>query len=423
MMTEKQFRDRFLTLLELEKQQKEIETAIRAIKKTLKTDGGEPLFPTEAPKNLPRGITMRKDGRYMARFMHCGKNYVLYGRDLEKLQVSIEELRYEVKHGLYEKEENITADKWFHIWMEEYKYKQVKATTCKVYETVYSVHIKPYIGNRKLKEIHPLHLQQILNAESEKNSRQTLSGIHIVMNMMFKQAYKNGMIRQNPAERTTLPHLPEDMERRVMTKAEQQIFLQYAENAKYGKLFELALSTGLRSGELRALEWQDIDFGNKTIHVRGTLSYLRGKYYKSSPKSRTSKRDIPMMENVCRILLEQKNVQQESRERSGSAWQPLPGLENLVFTNETGRPLPANSLLYYIKRIQDAIRKDIPDWAPIHPHTLRHTFATRAIEGGMEPQTLKTILGHSSISMTMDLYSHVLPDTKAAQMQKIEGMF
>lgn len=422
-MTEKQFQDQYLKLLELEKQQTEIETAIRAVRETLQSDDGKLLLPAEVPKHLPRGITVRKDGRYMARFMHCGKSYVLYGRDPEKLQVSIEELRYKVKHGLNEKEENITADKWFHIWMEEYKYKQVKATTCKVYETVYSVHIKPHIGNRKLKEIQPLHLQQVLNEESEKNGRQTLSGIYIVMNMMFKQAYKNGMIRQNPAERTTLPHLPENDERRVMTKEEQQIFLQYTGNAKYGKLFELALSTGLRSGEMRALEWQDIDFTNKTIHVRGTLSYLRGKYYKSSPKSRTSKRDVPMMKNVCRILLEQKKAQQESRERTDSVWQPLPGLENLVFTKETGRPLPANSLLYYIKRLQDAIREDFPDWVPIHPHTLRHTFATRAIEGGMEPQTLKTILGHSSLSMTMDLYSHVLPDTKAAQMQKIEGMF
>lgn len=200
-----------------------------------------------------------------------------------------------------------------------------------------------------------------------------------------------------------------------MTKEEQQIFLKYAGYSKYGEVFDIALSTGLRNGELRALEWQDIDFENRIIHVRGTLSYLKGGYFKSTPKSRSSKRDVPMTDHVYHILLSRKKHAAKELFQTGSG--------NFVFTNSEGKPLPANSLLYYINLIQNDIRKDIPDWISIHPHTLRHTFATRAIEGGMEPQTLKVILGHSSLSMTMDLYSHVLPDTKAEQMKKIADMF
>lgn len=402
-------------LLEVEKQLKEIESAVGLLHKKIESEYKNVPSHSPGKQKLPKGITMRKDGRYMARFMYKGKNYVLYGTDLEQLQTAIENLRYEVKNGFYEKERNITVDAWFHIWMNEYKAKQVKPTTCRVYDTTYTIHIKPYIGDEKLKDIRPLHLQQILNTESEKTKQQTLSGIHIVMNMLFKQAFKNGIIPQNPAERTTLPHLPEDVERRVMTIDEQQVFLKYARHSKYGELFETALSTGLRSGELRALEWQDIDFENRIIHIRGTLSYLRGRYYKSTPKSRSSRRDVPMIDNVYQILLSRKKLSVERNFHSD--------LGNFVFTTESGEPLPANSLLYYINRIQDEIKKDIPEWNPIHPHTLRHTFATRAIEGGMEPQTLKAILGHSSISMTMDLYSHVLPDTKAEQMKKIARMF
>ena len=109
--------------------------------------------------------------------------------------------------------------------------------------------------------------------------------------------------------------------------------------------------------------------------------------------------------------------------RLGDKWTPLDGLDNLVFTNEFGSVVTLNTMQYYMRHIQDTIRRDGTEFAPIHIHTLRHTFATRAIEAGMQPQVLKTILGHSSLAMTMDLYSHVLPDTKTEEMQKIANLF
>ena len=109
--------------------------------------------------------------------------------------------------------------------------------------------------------------------------------------------------------------------------------------------------------------------------------------------------------------------------RLGDKWAPLDGLDNLVFTNEFGSVVTLNTMQYYMRHIQDMIRRDGTEFAPIHIHTLRHTFATRAIEAGMQPQVLKTILGHSSLAMTMDLYSHVLPDTKTEEMQKIANLF
>ena len=109
--------------------------------------------------------------------------------------------------------------------------------------------------------------------------------------------------------------------------------------------------------------------------------------------------------------------------RLGDKWTPLDGLDNLVFTNEFGSVVTLNTMQSYMRHIPDMIRRDGTEFAPIHIHTLRHTFATRAIEAGMQPQVLKTILGHSSLAMTMDLYSHVLPDTKTEEMQKIANLF
>ena len=374
-------------------------------------------------RKLPKGITKRKDGRYMARFQYEGENYILYGRELNKLILQIEDLKYEVRHGLYEKEQNILVGTWFRTWMEEYKLNQVKPTTYDLYERTYDGHIKPYIQKRKLKDIRPEHIQRIFNTEAKKVKQQTLTRIQVILNGMFQQAYKNGIIQKNPVKRTTLPKLREDLERRVMTMEEQELFLEYAKKTYYGDIFEVALSTGMRKGELLALEWTDIDFENRIIHVTGTIIRTGGRYCKGSPKSSTSKRDIPMLNNVYSILKKRRKELSEVKLLLGKLWKPLDGLDNLVFTNEFGSLVTLNTMQYYMKHIQELIRRDGIEFEPIHIHTLRHTFATRCIEQGMQPQVLKTILGHSSLAMTMDLYSHVLPDTKHEEMQKIENLF
>lgn len=377
----------------------------------------------ENKKKLPRGITKRKDGRYMARFQYEGENYTLYGSDPDKLLERIEDLKYEVRHGIYEKEQNITVDSWFSTWMEEYKRHQVKPTTYDLYERTYMGHIKPYIQKKKLRDIRPEHIQRILNAESKVVKRQTLTRIHVILNGLFRQAYKNGIIQKNPVERSTLPKLREDAERRVMTREEQALFMRYAKQTYYGDIFEVALSTGMRKGELLALEWSDVDFNNRMIHVTGTLIRVNSRYVKGTPKSKTSRRDIPMLDNVYAILRRRRRELLELKVKLGDKWTPLDGLDNLVFTNEFGSVVTLNTMQYYMRHIQDMIRRDGIEFEPIHIHTLRHTFATRAIEAGMQPQVLKTILGHSSLAMTMDLYSHVLPDTKTEEMQKIANLF
>ena len=372
---------------------------------------------------LPKGITVRKDGKLMGRVQYEGERYTLYDTDLNTLQKRMEDLKYELRHGIFEKEQNITVDSWYHTWMTEYKKNQVKPTTFDLYERTYEGHIKGYIGKRKMKDIRPEHIQRIFNVEAKRVKRQTLTRIKVILNGVFKQAYKNGIIQKNPVERTTFPRIREETERRVMTKDEQQLFLKYTKRTYYGKIFEVALATGMRNGELRALEWSDIDFENRMIHVTGTLIYTNGEYKKGSPKSRTSKRDIPMLDNVYHILKEHRKEQLELKMKLGADCRPIKGLENLVFTTEFGIAINGTSMQYYMKHIQEMIRRDGKEFEPIHIHTLRHTFATRCIENGMQPQVLKTILGHSSLSMTMDLYSHVLPDTKVEEMKKIANCF
>ena len=168
-------------------------------------------------KKLPAGVTFRKDGSYMGRVQIDNERYTLYDTDLDNLLKRLEDLRYELRHGIYEKEQNIVVNVWFHTWMEEYKKNQVRPTTYDLYERTYELHIKKYIGNRKMKDIRPEHIQRLLNKESTKVKKQTLSRINVILNGFFKQAYKNGIIRKNPVERTNFPKMTEEFKRRVRT--------------------------------------------------------------------------------------------------------------------------------------------------------------------------------------------------------------
>lgn len=375
-------------------------------------------------KKLPPGIVMRPDGRYMGRFSFNGERYNLYDKDLKELKKKLANLKYEVEHGLFAKQENITVSGWFDIWIKEYKEPTVKKGTVGVYRDNFNSYLKDTIGKKKLKDIRPEHIQKIYNDLNKKGySRNTVELVSVVLSGMYKQAIKNKIIRENPVPLATLPRLEEKKEPRVMTVDEQRTFMEYSKDSYLHDMFELALATGMRSGELRGLQWKDIDFKNNLIHVTGTLVYVNNEYVMDTPKTPTSRRDIPMLDNVVYLFKQRKTRQSEGRLKLGDKWKSKEGLENLVFTTETGYPINRDMLKQEVNRVIDNIRKDNPNYEHITPHTFRHTFATRCIENGMPPQVLKTLLGHSKLSMTMDLYSHVLPNTKAIEIQRIANLF
>lgn len=375
-------------------------------------------------KKPPPGITIRPDGRYMGRFRFDGERYTVYDLELKEVKRKLANLKYELEHGLFAKQENITVSGWFDIWIKEYKEPTVKQGTVGVYKDNFNSYLKGIIGKKKLKDIRSEHIQKIYNDLNKKGySRNTIELVSVVLSGMYKQAIKNKIIRENPVPLATLPKAEEHKEPRVMTVNEQKQFLEYAKDSYLHDMFELALSTGMRSGELRGLEWKNIDFKNKIIHVYRTLVYVNNDYHLDTPKTASSRRDIPMLDNVVTLLKQRKKKQAEDRLLLGDKWRSKEGLENLVFTSETGYPINRDMLKQEVNRVIDNIHKDKVKFEHITPHTFRHTFATRCIENGMPPQVLKTLLGHSKLSMTMDLYSHVLPNTKAVEIQRIANLF
>lgn len=397
---------------------------------------------TSAQKNktqLPKGISKRADGRYQARFTFQGERYTLYDRDLKVLQKKLADTKYEMEHGIYLDGKSMTLDRFFHTWLSEIKENTVKENTISVYLEIYKVHIGPQLGSLQVGSITKLTVQRLLNSMQKNGlSANTLAKTKAILYSVFKEAMENRMISYNPCENITIRR--EKNERRVLSFDEQKLLLDAISGSRYEPLCLLALSTGLRIGELSGLRWSDIHFAEKTLTVERTYVYLhdvkthRMKDVFHSPKTKNSTRTIRLLDSMILMLTEHKKNQEAEKQRLGELWQPVEGGEDLVFTTKNGKPVRglnvSETLNHYIDQInareEEQARLENREPVPfdrITPHTLRHTFATRAFESGIPPKVVQQILGHSSLEMTMDLYTHVTEDVQSREIQKLSHVF
>ncbi|MBR5129222.1 MAG: site-specific integrase [Firmicutes bacterium] len=365
-------------------------------------------------RKLPKGVR-QKGSRFEGRVTYQEKTYSVYGDTVKETQTKMTELKYKLEHGVFVEKSKLTLDQWFDTWIEEYKKNQVKIGTYTNYKNYYRCMLKERLGSRYIADIRGEHIQKLYNDYvKEDYSLTAIKSTAIILNGCFKQAVKNGLIEKNPVLNTELPRRKEKKVKEAMTKEQQTLFMEYAKDSYLYNLFAIMLRTGMRIGELQALKYSDINRKNNVIEVRRTLKYIVGiGYLEDTPKTRTSKRDIPLTTATLQLFENQKK--QWSRK--------IGNINGYIFTNEKGEPLSRDKVQGEIDRIVKRIRKDGYEFNHISPHIFRHTFATRAIEAGMQPQVLKTIMGHSSLAMTMDLYSHVMEDVKVNEMEKIDIAF
>lgn len=381
-------------------------------------------------KELGKGLNQRKDGRYQARFT------TLNGKRVEKNFDKIKEARNwldEEKHKLnLLNSNNITVDEWFNYWIRNYKEGIVADNTKKNYSNRYEYNIKKTIGDMELTDVKQIHCQQVLKKmiEDGKYAYGTIELTAITLHALFKSAFENGYIVRNPADSLKIKKRDindDENDKRVLTRNEQKEFIQYAKKSIYYNAFSLVLETGLRAGEIGGLQWSDIDFESGFLYVKRTLlqDSKKGGFYFGVPKSKTSKRKIPLTENAKAILYDQQKLQYKLKNQSikwHNEW------NGLVFTTINGNPVGASTfritMIRIVKNINkdreaDALGKTYNIFEHCYMHSLRHTFATRCIEKGVQPKTLQKILGHSSIQITMDLYVHVTDEHLEEELDKM----
>lgn len=373
-------------------------------------------------KELGEGITQRKDGRYQARYTdRFGNRKTIYSCNLMELR---KEFAKAVANdsNLSNVRKNMTVNDWHTIWMDVYKEKNVRGNTKRTYTFIYKNLIEPYIGNRLLTSLVKSDIQRVIDATYDTGySRSTQTRAKTIMNDMFQRAIEDDLLLNNPCSGIKV-HGECNSERTALTLDDQKTFFEFCKNTFYENLFVVAVNTGLRPGELFALNENDIDFENRVIHVTKTLVYqkypedLKKSYHVEPPKTKSSIRNVPM-NSVCMDYIKR---QMSLRERYFDC-ENDECIDYLFFTKYR---TPMNSNIYtcairsIVNRINDT-RTDSKKFRMFTGHTFRHTFATRCFENGIDGKTVQAYLGHSTINMTLDLYTHVTDEKSLLDIEKI----
>ncbi len=317
--------------------------------------------------------------------------------------------------GVFIEPASIYLNDFLNRWLEEIAKNKLRERTFDNYESLLNCHVRNKLGSKRLSDIQAYEIQKLYNEMKKANySPKTIRHVHNVLSSALKQAVRWKMLMQNPCDICELPRM-EKTEMMYFTPEETAKFLDVAKDDKFFPAFLLAIETGMRPEEYLGLKWKDIDFEQKTLSVRRALVVKKGGgYIFTEPKTKKSRRSIPLSNTLINALKSHRRKQLEERLKLGADYENL----DLVFASEIGTPLLHGNLLRrHFKPIRD--KAGLPK---IRLYDLRHTTATLLLSAGENPKVVSERLGHASIVLTLDTYSHVLPTMQKSATNKIEKL-
>ena len=362
-------------------------------------------------KELGVGIVQQTDGLYVARFTdRYGKRQTKRFKKLQECRQWIADATYIDEHTDIENAPDMIVESWYEYWI-SIKKKSVRPNTVRNYTERYKKNIRKVIGNKLLSEVKPIHCQRIFSEMADEGYRtSTIYQTRIALFNMLEFAKENDVILTNPCKKSVRSDMGLPSEKKeALTIADQKAFLEGVKGQSYENQFRFVLQTGLRTGELVGLKWDDVDFEKRTVIIRRSTEYRHavGEWREGPPKSKSGYRTIPLTDEALRILKAQREKNSKIKVIS-MEWR------DQVFLCKKGEPVKNSTYDTTLYKICDKV--GIRHFAM---HVLRHTFATRCIEGGMLPKTLQKILGHSNIGITMNLYVHITEEEKKKEIDLV----
>lgn len=391
---------------------------------------------------LRTGETQRKDGRYMYRWTVDGKEKSVYALSLSELREKEMQILNDIKDGIDgQKANQITLNDMFEKYM--LGKTELKQSTQTNYMYMYKKYVYDTLGKQKIGRIKYSDIRAFYNSFiKEKHFKpNSMEIINTILHPVFTLAVRDGYIRSNPTDGCMLEIKKslnwEKPKRHALTVEEQTAFINFLANSKiynhWLPIFTVFLGTGCRVGELIGLTWDDCDFENNTISINHNLTYrqqINGKceMHITTPKTSAGIRTIPMLSEVKQTLLQERKKQEEN----GYFPSEIDGYTNFVFTNRCNHVHNPQTLNRAIARIYSAYNKEELEKAkqenrnPVlirhfSVHNLRHTFCTRFCENETNVKVIQEIMGHSDISITMNIYAEVTESKKQETFKNLDG--
>jgi integrase len=356
-------------------------------------------------------IYQRKDGKWQAQVSVNGKRLSYTHKNRQKVDAWRKAMTRQVEHGLTYQGARESLGEYLERWLATKK-GSLRPATLDNYTLNIRKYILPELGDLPLKDLTPDRVQFVWDTYLQDGvGAPTLRKVHDILHAALARAVKTGLAYRNVLDAVEKPAANQE-EMKIWTEAEVSRFLDTARSNRLYALFYLAVVTGARQMELCGLQWADLDWGRRTLHIRRQLA-RKGEMY-APQKTRAAKRTLSLGEATIDVLQAHLERQAQERALAGSGWQE----HDLIFTSTTGTPVHHKNL--YDRYFKPLVEKSgVTD---IRFHDLRHTAASIMLSHGRPPIVVSRILGHARVSITLDIYGHLVPGMDAGAIELMEGL-
>jgi len=335
-----------------------------------------------------------------------GKRRYVSGKTKEEARRALRDARANADQGLLFDADNLKVGEYLDRWLSNSVRDTVKATTFERYEQSTRLHLKPALGTVKLKALTPAHVRGLYREKlAAGSSARTVRYVYTTLHKALKQAVMDGLIPRNATESVKPPQQTrEEMHPLAPEQAKHLLQVAHETGDRLEALYVLAIHTGLRQGELLGLKWDDVDLEDGSLQVRRTLTITKDGPIFTTPKTTVSRCSVKLTRKAIEALKRHLERQLGEIDRVGSLWSE----NGLIFASETGEPLDRRTVTN-MKFKPFLKRAGLP---PVRFHDLRHTCATLLLTRNVNPKIVSEMLGHATIAITLDTYSHVLPNMR-----------